>query len=180
MKTSILKRNGVSPDQVELISRLVGMIPWPARRQAMGDVVLSLLDGKQRVAENTFGWNRSTVEIGINEFRTGILCVNDISMRQKPRLEEKNPRLSAAIHKIMQPKSQAEPRLRTTLLYTDMTAQAVYEALLEKGWSKEDLPTVRTISNILNRLDYRLRTVAKTKVKKKRQRQTLSSKTSGV
>lgn len=49
-----------------------------------------------------------------------------------------------------------------------MTAPAVYEALLEKGWSEETLPSVRTISNILNRHGYRLRAVAKTKVQKKR------------
>jgi hypothetical protein len=60
-----------------------------------------------------------------------------------------------------------------------MTAQAVYNALLEKGWSAESLPTVRTISNILIRHDYRLRTVAKTKVQKKQQKPTQFSKTSG-
>ena len=38
---------------------------------------------------------------------------------------------------------------------------------MEKGWTVESLPTVRTISNILNRQGYRLRTVAKTKVQKK-------------
>ena len=48
-----------------------------------------------------------------------------------------------------------------------MTAQSVYDALVANGWSKESLPTVRTISNILNRNEYRLRTVAKTKVQKK-------------
>jgi hypothetical protein len=83
------------------------------------------------------------------------------------------------IREIMEPHSQAEPRLRTTLLYTNMTASAVYDGLLEKGWSEETLPTVRTISNILNRHDYRLRTVAKTKVQKKRRTLTRSSRTSG-
>ncbi len=77
------------------------------------------------------------------------------------------------------PHSQAEPRLRTTLLYTNLTARAVYDALLQKGWSKATLPTVRTISNLLARHDYRLRTVAKTKVQKKRRTPTQSSKTSG-
>jgi hypothetical protein len=47
-----------------------------------------------------------------------------------------------------------------------MTAKAVYEVLVEKGWSAESLPTIRTISNILLRQYYRLRTVAKSKVQK--------------
>ena len=179
MKISTLIRNEVSPQTVKLVARLVDLIPWPIRRAAMGDVTLSLLDGKPRVAEDVFGWNRSTVELGMNEFRTKILCLNDLSSRHKPKAEEKDPRLLADIIEIMNPHSQAEPRLRTTLLYTNMTAKAVYNALVQKGWTEETLPTVRTISNVLERHHYRLRTVAKTKVQKKLRTQTRSSKTSG-
>lgn len=179
MKTSTVVRNAVSQQVVDLITRLVDMIAWPNRRSAMGDVTMSLLDGKARVAEDVFGWGRATVELGINEFRSQILCVNDLSVRQKPRVEEKNPKLFSDIVEIMTPHSQAEPSLRTTFSYTDLTAKAVYGFLLEKGWTKEELPTVRTISNILNRQEYRLRTVAKAKVQKKRQTRTRSSTMSG-
>lgn len=179
MKTPTLIRNEVSPSVVELIARLVRLIPWPTRRSAMGDVTSSILDGKPRVAEDVFGWNRATVALGMNEFRTNILCVNDLSSRHKPKAEEKDPRLLADIIEIMDPHIEAEPRLRTTLLYTNMTAKAVYESLVEKGWSEETLPTVRTISNLLDRHNYRLHTVAKTKVQKKTMTQTRSSKTSG-
>jgi hypothetical protein len=179
MKTSILSRSGVQENVVALISRLVGMIPWPNRRRAMGDVVLSVLGGKHRVAEQVFGWSRDTVELGVHEFQSGFECINDLSTRHKPKAEEKNPKLLADIREIVEPVSQAEPRLRTTLLYTNITAQAVYVALLERGWNTETLPTVRTISNILNRHEYRLHTVAKTKVQKKQKTPTQSSKTSG-
>jgi hypothetical protein len=179
MKTSTVIRNGVSQQMVDLIVRLVDMIPWPIRRSAMGDVTMSLLEGKPRVAEDVFGWGRAAVELGINEFRSKIVCVNDLSKRKKPRVEEKNPKLLADIVEIMTPYSQAEPSLRTTFSYTDLTAKAVYGFLLEKGWSEEELPTERTISNILNRQEYRLRTVAKAKVQKKRRTRTRSSKTHG-
>lgn len=180
MKTSILNQKGISPETVALISRLVSLIPWPNRRQAMGDVTITILDGKSRVAEEVFGWNRSSVSVGINEFRSGIVCVNDLSVRHKPKSEEKHPGLLDDIRQLLEPNSQAEPRLRTTLLYTNMTAQSVYDALVANGWPKESLPTVRTISNILNRNEYRLRTVAKTKVEKKRQKPTSSSPMSGT
>jgi hypothetical protein len=55
MKTSILKQKNISPEVVGLIIRLIALIPWPERRRAMGDVVLTILDGKPRVAENEFG-----------------------------------------------------------------------------------------------------------------------------
>src|ERR1039458_798806 len=93
----------------------------------MGDVTLLLLDGKHSVAENVFGWNRSGVEIGIRECQTGIPYVNDLSTRIKPKTEAKNPQLLAEIHAIMEPHSETEPSLRATLLYTNMTAQAVYD-----------------------------------------------------
>jgi hypothetical protein len=179
MKTATVVRNAVSQQLVALITRLVDLIPWPIRRSAMGDVTISLLDGKPRVAEDVFGWGRATVELGMNEFRSKILCVNDLSLRQKPRVEEKNPKLLSDIVEIMTPQSHAEPSLRTTFAYTDLTAKAVYGFLLKKGWSEEELPTMRTISNILNRHEYRLRSVAKTKVQKKRHTQTQSSKMSG-
>ena len=179
MKTSTVVRNAVSQPLVDLISRLVDMIPWPIRRSAMGDVAMSILDGKPRVAEDVFGWGRATVELGMNEFISKILCLNDLSARQKPRAEEKNPRLLTDIVEIMTPHSQAEPRLRTTLSYTKLTAKAVYGFLLEKGWSQEQLPTVRTICNILNRQNYRLQTVAKAKVQKKPLKRMRSLKMSG-
>ncbi|MEO6319414.1 MAG: hypothetical protein ABIR56_01965, partial [Polaromonas sp.] len=167
MKTSTLAQNGISPEVVGLISRLVALIPWPSRRQAMGDVTVSILRGRARVAEETFGWGRSGVVLGLNERRSGIVCLNDLSSRRKPKVEDKAPLLLADIEAIMEPQSQAEPRLRTTLHYTHLTARSVRDALLAKGWAPESLPTVRTLSNVLNRQGYRLRTVAKTKVKKK-------------
>jgi hypothetical protein len=179
MKTSTVVRNAVSQQVVELIVRLIDVIPWPSRRSAMGDVTISLLDGKPRVAEDVFGWGRTAVQLGMNEFRSKIVCINDLSVRKKPRVEEKNPKLLSDIVEIMTPHSQAEKSLRTTFSYTDLTAKAVYEFLLEKGWSEEELPTARTISNILNRQEYRLRTVAKVKVQKKRRTRTRSSKTCG-
>jgi hypothetical protein len=167
MKKTTLARNGVSAEMVDLISRLVELIPWPERRYAMGDVTLLLLNGKHRTAENVFGWNRSAVEIGIKEFQTGISCVNDISARLKPKTEEKNPLLLSEIQSIVEPNSESEAGAHTTLQYTNMTAKAVYDALVEKGWPAESLPTVRTISNIMNRQYYHLNTVTKAKVQKK-------------
>lgn len=179
VKTPTVVRNGVTPQMTKLIDRLVGMIPWPDRRSAMGDVIIPLLDCKPRVAEDVFGRNRQTAESGMNEFRTKLLCVNDLADRRKPKAEEKYPKLSADIVAIMEPHCQSESHLGTTLLYTNMTAKAVYNALLEKGWSGETLPTPRTISNILIRNNYRLRAVEKTRVQKKRPKRTSYSRMFG-
>ena len=176
MKTSILQQNEIPISVVELVQRMVDRIPWPARRQAMADATKTLLKGKARVAEAVFGWGRTTVELGMNELRTGIICLNDLSKRRKPKTEEKCPQLVVALRSVMDPESQAQSHLRTDFSYTNMTATSVRSALLEKGWPEETVPTVRTLANILNRQNYKLRSVTKTQVKKKRNIPTRSSR----
>jgi hypothetical protein len=145
MKTSILKRNAVTDDVLKTVSQLVSSIPWPQRRLAMAAVTTNLLDGKERVAESVFGWGRSTVALGMNELRTGINCVNDLSSRHKPGTEQKHPEMLEDIRAIMEPECQADPQLRSTLAYTNKTASGVRDALIEKGWEDKTLPTIRTI-----------------------------------
>ena len=72
MKTPTLENNGVPDGAVETISLLMARIPWPERRLAMAEVTQHLLDGKPRVAEYVFGWNRETVKIGLEELRTAL------------------------------------------------------------------------------------------------------------
>ena len=168
MKKSLLEKNQIPECAVELAGRLVKRVEWPERRQAMAEVTLALLDGKARIAEAVFGWGRSTVELGLKELHAGIVCVNDLSRRRKPKSEEKRPKLLADIRLIMDPNSHAQSHLRTPLSYTNMTAKSVRSALLANGWPEAELPGVRTISNILNRQDYRLRRVEKSQVQKKR------------
>jgi hypothetical protein len=168
MKIAIVEKNNVSEPVIELIKRLVGMIAWPDTRLAMADVTKTLLESKPRVAESVFGWGRDNVTLGMNELRTGIICKNDLSKRCKPKSEEKNPKLLEDIHTIMDPKSHADPSMRSNLAYTHLSAAAVRLALIEKGWGPMDLPEIRALSNVLNRNGYRLRSVTKSRVKKKR------------
>lgn len=151
----------------DLITRLVKKIPYEHRRQAMGDVVQTLLEGKSRKAEDVLGWNRHTVELGLNEFRTGIRCISDVSTRGKQKLEEDNPQLLKDIEQIMEPKSESDSHLRTTLLHSNMTVKNVRNALIENGYAEDELPAERTFYDLLNRLGYRRRTVAKSRVQKK-------------
>ena len=152
----------------ELITRLVKQIPNEYRRQAMGDVVQTLLDGKSRKAEDVLGWNRHTVELGINEFRTGIRCISDVSARGKKKVEEDNPQLLRDIERILEPHSESDSHLRTTLLHTNITAKAVRNTLIEIGYSEGELTAEQTFYDLLNRQGYRRWTVAKSKVQKKR------------
>ncbi len=138
------------------------------RRSFQAQTTLDLLDGNARQAERVFGWGRKTVAKGLHELRSGLRCHDAYQARGNKPTEEKIPRLTADIADIVDPKSQAEPRFRTTLAYTRITAKAVREALItDKEYTDEELPCERTIDNILNRLGYCLRRVEKTKPVKK-------------
>ncbi len=90
-----------------------------------------LLDIIQKVTTNRY-----------KELRTGIVCKNDLSNRRKLKTEEKYPKLLNDIREIMEPECQADPQLRTAWAYTNMTAADVREALLAKGWTKENIPSI--------------------------------------
>lgn len=138
------------------------------RRRFQAKVTRKLLDGSARKAERVFGWGRKTVEKGLEELETGFRCIDNYQARGNKKTEERLPNLEQDIRDLVDPHSQAEPRFRNSLSYTRVTAKAVRQALIdEKGYTDEQLPTVRTISNILNRLGYRLRRVKKTEPVKK-------------
>jgi hypothetical protein len=57
--------------------------------------------------------------------------------------------------------------MKSSLTYTKITPKAVKRALIdEKGYTHEDLPVDDTIGNILNRNEYNLKRVQKSKPKK--------------
>jgi hypothetical protein len=109
------------------------------------------------------------VNLGLAERRSGIRCLENFTARGKKKSEVQLPQLETDIRALMDPQSPADPQLRTTLSYTRMTVKAVRAALIaEKSWKEEQLPAERTLCDLLNRLGYRLRAVAKTRPEKKR------------
>jgi hypothetical protein len=134
----------------------------------MAEITNEFLEGNARKAERVFGWSRVTVNKGLQESKSGIKCIDNYKARGNKKTEEKLKTLEDDIREIVDPKSQAEPRFRTTLAYTRITAKAVRQALIdEKGYADAQLPSENTIGNILNRLKYQLRPVQKTKPLKK-------------
>ncbi len=140
----------------------------PKRRAFEAQVTLDYLDGNIWNAEKVFGWSHHTVELGLNELRTGITCMDHFSARGNRKTEAKSPELEADIRALAEPESQTDPKFQSPFLYTRMTAKAVRQALIDqKGWTDGELPHVNTIGEILNRLGYKLRRVQKTKPLKK-------------
>lgn len=153
---------------VQLIKEAARKLTGGKRRAFEAQTTQELLGGSARRAETVFGWSRHTVTLGLHELRTGIRCQERFADRGHRRTEEQDPRLVEAIHRLAQPQSQVDPQFKSPFLYTRMSAAAMRQALIDQeGYAAEDLPTVRTISTIMNRLNYRLRSVQKSRPAKK-------------
>jgi|ERR1700677_2401 hypothetical protein len=137
------------------------------RRLFMAEVTLQLCNGNARKAERRFGWGRETVDKGLHELGQGVRCLENFSARRRPRLEEKNPQLAQDIRAIVEPHTQADPELKSARRYCNRSASDVLEALRKKGYAQENLPSERTMRDILNRMNYRLKRIRKGKPLKK-------------
>jgi len=133
------------------------------RRAFQADVATELCGGHARQAERRFGWGRETVEKALHERHHGIRCLEDFVARGRQRSEEKDPQLAADIRAIVEPHTHADPELKSSRRYTNLSAAEVREALIEKGYPRGGLPSERTMRDILNRMNYRLKRLQKGK-----------------
>jgi hypothetical protein len=137
------------------------------RRLFMAEVATELCGGSARQAERRFGWGRDTVETGLHELRHGMRCLENFAARGRICSEQKDPQLAADIRAIVEPHTHADPELKSSRRYTNLSAAEVRAALIARGYPKEELPSERTMRDILNRMNYRLKRIQKGKPLKK-------------
>jgi hypothetical protein len=137
------------------------------RRLFQAEVATALCGGCARHTERRFGWGRETVEKGLHELHHGVRCLENFSARGRRRSEEKDPQLADDIRAIVEPHTHADPELKSSRRYTNLSAAEVCEALIAKGYPEEELPGERTMRDILNRMNYRLKRIQKGKPLKK-------------
>src|SRR4051794_9654279 len=151
----------------DLIRSAARRLKGHQRRLFMAEVATRLCAGSARKAERRFGWGRNTVDTGLHEAKGCIRCVENFAAKARKRSEDKDPKLAADIRAIVEPHTQADPELKTARRYTNLSAAEVRQALLDKGHAGQALPAVRTLRDILNRMNYRLRRIQKGKPLKK-------------
>jgi hypothetical protein len=153
----------------ELLISAASQMSGVPRRIFQAAVCLKLCDGNTRQAEYRFGWGRGTVAKGIAERK---LHADELVTRKsgnagKRRSEDQNPQLAIDIRVIVEPHTQTDPELKTERRYTNLSAAEVRQALLDRGYSEEEVPSQRTMPDILNRMNYRLKRIQKGKPLKK-------------
>ncbi|MEG4990290.1 hypothetical protein QUB08_31940 [Microcoleus sp. BR0-C5] len=128
------------------------------RRDFMAKVAEDYFNAWARQVETFMGWNRDSVQLGLHERRTGLICVDNYRARGRHKSEILLPNLEADIRSVVEPESQANPKFQSTFLYAKITAKAVVSALVSHhNYKIEELPSRQTIGTILNRMGYRLK-----------------------
>jgi len=157
-----------SVSQIEDLKLASSKMSGAERRSFQAAMTLKYYKGNARLAETVFGWGRETVQLGLNEQRTGIICLGAQSAYGGDKLwEEKHPNLARALWDLMEAHSQQDPTFRTSVSYTRLTAAKALEELRLQGFQAEQLPSLSNMAEILNRNGYRLRKVLKAKPLKK-------------
>ena len=168
----------LTPAVEEVILSAARKLTGFRRRQFQAEIAARYCGGIPRRAEHVFGWGRDAVATGLGELRTGIRCVDNFAARGRHKTEDDRPELARQIHALVEPLTQADPQLHTPLGYTRITAAAVHQHLVANAAGTDrPVPAARTLSDILNRLGYRLRRVRKIAPPKKCRKPTPSSST---
>jgi hypothetical protein len=138
------------------------------RRAFQAAMTLKYCQGNARLAERVFGWGRETVQLGLHEHRTGIICLGMQPVYGGDKLwEAKHPEVAQALWALAELHSQQDPTFRTLLSYTRLTAAEALKQSRAQGFQEEQLPSSSTMADVLNRNGYRLRKVLKAKPLKK-------------
>jgi hypothetical protein len=128
------------------------------KRDFMAKVTEDYFDSSARKAETILGWDRHSVQLGLHERRTGIVCVDNYQARGRHKTEKILPNIEADIRSLVDTQAQTDPKFQSTFLYARISARAVREALVqEKGYQESELPSRQTIGEMLNRMGYRLK-----------------------
>jgi hypothetical protein len=122
------------------------------RRTFLALVCQQLCDGSARKAEERFGWGAKPSLVG--------------SWNKVDKASKSIP-LAVDLRLIVEPHSHTDPELKTARLYSNLSAGEVRAALVEKGYVEAQLPSERTLRDILNRMNYRLKRIQKGKPLKK-------------
>ena len=147
------------------------------RREFQAEMAIKYCNSSPRMAETRFGWDRNAVAKALGEKRTGVRCLDNYSQRGRKRTEDVHPRLKQAVTELAESQAQADPKFQTTLAYTRVTAAAVREELLKDSELAPHVPSRETIGAMLNRMEYRIRSVQKTAPEKRSPRPMPSSPT---
>jgi hypothetical protein len=116
-------RQSLNQGQIDDLHLTASKMTGAERRAFMAEMALKYCGGGARLAETVFGWGRETVERGMAEKRTGLICFGAQPVYcGRQRWEETQPETATALRQLAEAHAQQDPTFRTVLGYTRLTA----------------------------------------------------------
>ena len=158
----------LTQSQIEDMRIAASKMYGASRRSFQAKMCLKYVNGSARKAERIWGWGRDNVQLGLEEERTGIICLGLQSMSSgvKKWEQKKYPHMATVLQEIAEAHCQQDPSFKTSIAYTRLTASEAIAQLKNRGFSAEEIPAPSTMAMILNRMGYRLRKIVKAKPQK--------------
>ena len=103
----------LSKQHIATIKDAAKKLTGAIRREFQAQVSIDYLKSKPHLAEKIFGWDRKTVALGLNELRSGVVCIDDFKARGNKKTEAKMPQLEHDIISLAEPESQIDPKFQT-------------------------------------------------------------------
>jgi transposase len=155
--------DGLLPQSVvDSFRRTAKSLSGYARRVFQAVITAEHADGNPRKAETLFGWNRRTVRRALFEKHIDREIRSISSSKGRPRVEALNKDLLPTAKKLLEEKSQVDPKFQSSKIFTRITGNLFRKALAEQlQIDPIDLPSPRTNRRMLNRNGYSLRPVRK-------------------
>ena len=112
-KETLLTRSQI--DDMRLAASKMNLVD---RRSFQASMTVKYCKGKARLAESRFGWGRESVELGLAEHRTGIICIGAQSgYSGAKRWEDKYPAAAAKLQWIAEARSSLNQDFEVILIY---------------------------------------------------------------
>src|SRR5664279_437098 len=105
----------LSEQHIATIKDAAKKLTGAKRRAFQAQVAIDYMNSKPYLAEKTFGWDRKTVALGLNELRTGLVCFDNFKARGNKKTEVKMPQLEIDIVALAEPYARLTPSFRRCL-----------------------------------------------------------------
>jgi hypothetical protein len=115
------------------------------------------LEWNTKKVQKVFWWFWESVKLWQHELRTWITCLWFTTNSWRKKLEVQFTNLSKDIEDLVKNDIAADNKLQSTFKFCRMSARELREKLIEFKWYKENNFKIRWISEVLNRLWYRLK-----------------------
>ena len=123
MLPSSCENQNLAPSQIEDLRLAASKLTGAKRRSFQAEMVLKYCQGRSRLAETVFRWNRGTVELGLAEHRSGITCVGAQSgFSGSKRWEERHPEVAERLKALAESHCQQDPTFESSIAYTRLSA----------------------------------------------------------